>query len=165
MIRSSGPRTRICKCDVGHRARRESLLIGIRTAFYKNQKTYEVESAKRIDLPKIAPPPFSLAESFENSPRRSHLAKAGGDTLPRSAPQSTSMLGFMTDLAAYAEAAAPDPPEADWNQPLPLLLQTLGAYAEDASPEFFRELLPYFTQVPVSAGQTLWKQGDPADGL
>jgi SulP family sulfate permease len=75
------------------------------------------------------------------------------------------MLGFMTDLAAYAEAAAPDPPEADWNQPLPLLLQTLGAYAEDASPEFFRELLPYFTQVPVSAGQTLWKQGDPADGL
>jgi SulP family sulfate permease len=25
--------------------------------------------------------------------------------------------------------------------------------------------VPYFTQVPISAGQTLWRQGDHADGL
>jgi len=37
---------------------------------------------RRIDFPKVAKPPFSLAESFQNSPRRSHLAKAGDDTLP-----------------------------------------------------------------------------------
>jgi SulP family sulfate permease len=37
-----------------------------------------------IDFPKVAKPPFSLAESFQNSPRRTHLARAGGDTLPQS---------------------------------------------------------------------------------
>lgn len=40
--------------------------------------------AKVMDFPKIAKPPFSLSESFQNSPRRSHLVKAGGDTLFRS---------------------------------------------------------------------------------
>lgn len=34
-----------------------------------------------MDFPKIAKPPFSLSESFQNSPRRSHLIKAAGDTL------------------------------------------------------------------------------------
>lgn len=53
-----------------------------RTAFYDNQKAEEAASVKTIDFPKVAKPPFSLAESFQNSPRRSHLAKAGGDTLP-----------------------------------------------------------------------------------
>jgi SulP family sulfate permease len=70
-------------------------------------------------------------------------------------------------VSAYAEAATPEPAEADWKQPLPLLLQTLGAYVEDteASSDLFKELLPYFTQVPITAGQTMWKQGDPADAL
>jgi len=54
-----------------------------RTAFYENQRAKEeAVVAKTIDFPKIARPPFSLAESFQNSPRRTHLAKAGGDTLP-----------------------------------------------------------------------------------
>lgn len=63
------------------------------TAFYENQQrqqqrededNQEVEAvkAKTIDFPKVAKPPFTLAESFANSPRRTHLAKAGGDTLP-----------------------------------------------------------------------------------
>lgn len=139
----------------------------IRTAFYENQKANEVESARQIDFPKIARPPFSLAESFENSPRRSHLAKAGGDTLPRSELGLPGYFVCPLTVSAYAEAATPEPAEADWKQPLPLLLQTLGAYVEDteASSDFFKELLPYFTQVPIAAGQTMWKQGDPADGL
>lgn len=54
------------------------------TAFYENQQEdREAEAAKTIDFPKIDKPPFTLTESFANSPRRSHLAKAGGDTLPR----------------------------------------------------------------------------------
>lgn len=54
----------------------------IRTAFYENQKRLETANAKVIDFPKVAKPPFSLAESFSGSPRRSHLARAGDDTLP-----------------------------------------------------------------------------------
>lgn len=52
-----------------------------RTAFYENQRAQET-AAKTIDFPKVAKPPFTLSESFANSPRRTHLAKAGGDTLP-----------------------------------------------------------------------------------
>jgi len=61
------------------------LVTDDRTAFYENQQnqqTIESPAVKTIDFPKVAKPPFTLAESFANSPRRSHLAKAGGDTLP-----------------------------------------------------------------------------------
>lgn len=57
-----------------------------RTAFYDNQRSDESNEAKPVkvlDFPKVAKPPFSLAESFAQSPRRAHLAKAGGDTLPQ----------------------------------------------------------------------------------
>lgn len=55
------------------------------TAFYENQvqRIKSDEQPKRIDLPKIARMPFSLAESFQNSPRRSHLARAGDDNLSK----------------------------------------------------------------------------------
>ena len=55
------------------------------TAFFENQRMQEEPSGspKRIDFPKVSEPPFSLAESFQNSPRRTHLAKVGGDTLPK----------------------------------------------------------------------------------
>jgi SulP family sulfate permease len=53
-------------------------------AFYENQKNLRVKTddpPRSIDLPKINRMPFSLAESFQNSPRRSHLARAGDDNL------------------------------------------------------------------------------------
>lgn len=73
--------------------KREIWLI-YRTAFYENQQTQQqqtIESpaVKTIDFPKVAKPPFTLAESFANSPRRSHLAKAGGDILPNGSSNST----------------------------------------------------------------------------
>jgi SulP family sulfate permease len=61
-----------------------------RTAFYEQQlaasdKDIDVESegaaVKQIDFPKVKRTPFSLATSYANSPRRAHLAQAGGDTL------------------------------------------------------------------------------------
>ncbi|OCF36928.1 vacuolar protein [Kwoniella heveanensis BCC8398] len=129
------------------------------TAFYENQRRVEEPApAKVIDFPKVAKPPFSLAESFQNSPRRSHLVKAGGDTLPRT---------------TYAQAVAqdPEPQQAagiDTSQPLPLLLQTLGSYEDDDSPietSFLSELVPYFKQVSILSGDTLWAQDEVADGL
>lgn len=56
------------------------------TAFYENQMTKvkddEACRPRSIDLPKVQRMPFTLAESFQNSPRRTLLARAGDDTLP-----------------------------------------------------------------------------------
>jgi len=73
------------------------LWLTSRTAFYENQQnqqtqTVESPAVKTIDFPKVAKPPFTLAESFANSPRRSNLAKAGGDTLPNGT--SSYEIGF-----------------------------------------------------------------------
>ena len=58
------------------------------TAFYENQLALEQDlqetRSQIIDFPKVDRAPFSLAQSFQNSPRRTHLAKAGGETLPKS---------------------------------------------------------------------------------
>lgn len=136
------------------------------TAFYENQQADSSDdvAAKQIDFPKVAKPPFTLAESFANSPRRSHLAKAGGDTLPH----------------AYVPPRSPSPTQPDYAQPLPLLLQTLGPYLaatvsgsstlsipslSDDSFAFLSHLCPYFTRTALSANTILWRQSHPADGL
>lgn len=56
------------------------------------------------------------------------------------------------------------PPNTSYQQPLPVLLQTIGCYAE-AEEEFFLQLCPYFKQVVAEGGEILWRQGDNADGL
>ena len=66
----------------------------VRTAFYEQQMAsdkgseieLEVPTIKQIDFPKVKRQPFSLAASYANSPRRAHLARAGGDTLYHSRP-------------------------------------------------------------------------------
>lgn len=49
-------------------------------------------------------------------------------------------------------------------QPLPVLMQTLGSYAEDDE-EFFAKFAPYFKQVVAHAGEVLWRQGEKPNGL
>ncbi|KAL9938955.1 hypothetical protein V8E36_001768 [Tilletia maclaganii] len=51
-------------------------------------------------------------------------------------------------------------------QPIPLLMLTFRAYADEDLPAgFFKHLAPYFAKVHVSKGQRLWERGDEADGL
>ncbi|ORY32605.1 sulfate transporter family-domain-containing protein [Naematelia encephala] len=120
------------------------------TAFYESQtQKAESDTTGGIDFPKVAKPPFSLAESFQNSPRRTHLARAGDSTLPYS----------------YVPPDNESPSKPTFDQPLPLLMQTFGAYATPDDIDFFRKLVPYFKQVIVSANEVLWYQKDPADGL
>ncbi|WVW83707.1 hypothetical protein I302_105728 [Kwoniella bestiolae CBS 10118] len=127
------------------------------TAFYENQRMIDQEAptTQVIDFPKIAKPPFSLAESFQNSPRRSHLVKAGGDTLPRS---------------TFPSPPKPEPsslPDLSTIQPLPILYQTFEPYLDSSSAdgEFLNNLVPYFKREQILSGDTLWSQNDPADGL
>ncbi|GMK57284.1 hypothetical protein CspeluHIS016_0401180 [Cutaneotrichosporon spelunceum] len=114
------------------------------TAFYENQVKAKGDTpARTIDLPKVQRMPFTLAESFSNSPRRTHLARAGDATL-------------------HVTRDIQEPPPAA--QPLGILVQTMGCYT-DAPETFFSQFAPYFKRVPAPAGTTLWKQGEAADGL
>ena len=131
----------------------------VRTAFYANQKEEVSDSGRAIDYPKVAKPPFSLAESFQNSPRRSHLAKAGDDHLPNVLYRPRPVSPQSSDVAIRQPASHP--------QPLPILLQTFQDYLDapaDPTP-FFAQLATYFTQLEVPSQHTLWTQGDQADGM
>lgn len=141
------------------------------TAFYDNKArqrpSLQPTEARGIDLPKMAKMPFSLAESFQNSPRRTMLARAGDENLHS---------GFVT----YGSTLAPPPvphsptspkaaepprePTPPFSQPLAILLQTLGPYT-DAGTEFFQAVAPYFEQCVVETGHVLWRQGQASDGL
>ncbi|WVQ82197.1 hypothetical protein IAT38_004325 [Cryptococcus sp. DSM 104549] len=123
------------------------------TAFFENQRMLECDdTTKVIDFPKVAKPPFSLAESFQNSPRRSHLVQAGGAAMPQT---------------SYAPAPEPSSPESEEPvaEPLPLLQQTIGSYSDDTSSTFLSALVPFFSKTSIMAGDTLWSQNDLADGL
>ncbi|KAL1405410.1 hypothetical protein Q8F55_009041 [Vanrija albida] len=134
------------------------------TAFYDSQTRYkasEAEQPRTIDLPKINRMPFSLAESFQNSPRRSHLARAGDDTLP--GPHyyhGTATLAPPVENTKPHKHATP----INMTQPLPLLVQCLGSYS-DENEAFFAQFVKYFKQVIVQAGEVIWEQGSHPDGL
>jgi hypothetical protein len=98
------------------------------TAFYENQKVHD-STPRKIDYPTIARPPFSLGESFANSPRRTHLAKAGVNTLhkgtyplssitvERFADSLHSVLASSRDCphpTCFTRPAAPNPPTDIW---------------------------------------------------
>jgi SulP family sulfate permease len=146
---------------------------------------------RRIDFPKVDKPPFSLAESYQNSPRRSHLARAGDDTLPRCEQSYFLALRYRTltvvslsiadrnrgstkQLETSLEEDEEEQEEGEIDsslntQPLPLLLQTFGSYltlTPTFNPQqFLKTLTPYFSPYPISPNQTIFKQNDIPDGL
>jgi len=98
------------------------------TAFYENQvvPVHTDVAPRSIDLPKINRMPFSLAESFQNSPRRSHLARAGNDNLSELASTTASTDSSVQLWSQHRardarrrrprrviRAAPPDPPADD----------------------------------------------------
>lgn len=139
------------------------------TVFYDNKArqrpSLQATEARGIDLPKMAKVPFSLAESFQNSPRRTLLARAGDENL------HSGFVTYGSTLAPPAQSPK-SPPAAEehheaprpFGQPLQILLQTLGPYT-DAGTEFFQGVAPYFAQVVVETGHVLWRQGSASDGL
>lgn len=66
------------------------------------------------------------------------------------------------------ESSSPSP-EEPLIQPVPVLLQTFGAYPASSvssiSTSFCKLLAPYFTKSSIMSSDTLWTQGDPADGM
>jgi SulP family sulfate permease len=151
------------------------------TAFYENQQKAESnEAARRIEFPKVAKPPFSLAESFQNSPRRTHLAKAGDENLPyceyelKSKSENPFTGSLHVDQTSQSNNVDNDKVNDDSkpstpSQPVLLLNQTFGSYLLPDSvidtQTFLTTIAPYFTQFPVSPNQILWRQNDSPDGL
>nr|ODN97800.1 vacuolar protein [Cryptococcus depauperatus CBS 7855] len=116
------------------------------TAFFEIQECMQRQTTK-IDYPKVDKPPFSLTEGFQNSPRRCHLVRAGGDAMPQ---------GRHTPSSSNEHVL----------EPASVLLQTLGAYSDVAmSPDFCQALVSYFVKRRVVAGDVVWVQDEPADGM
>ena len=66
------------------------------TAFYENQLAVVTNiSANGFGFQQIDTTPFSPDESYQNSPRQTHLAKAGDDTLTLSARLGSSADGVF----------------------------------------------------------------------
>ncbi len=56
-------------------------------------------------------------------------------------------------------------PESQPSEPINTLLKAFSSYAEGLDDSFFAELVPYLSQLAVSEGHVLFKQGDVPDGL
>ncbi|KAK4054905.1 hypothetical protein OIV83_000829 [Microbotryomycetes sp. JL201] len=81
--------------------------------------------------------------SFAHSPRSSHLRTAARETMSRS----------------------DTPHKTNFQQPLPILLQSLKPFMGDLNEDYCFRLVPYFKRVLVERGATLWSTGDEADSV
>ncbi|KAM0793249.1 hypothetical protein ACM66B_000711 [Microbotryomycetes sp. NB124-2] len=82
--------------------------------------------------------------SFAHSPRSSHLRTAAKETMSR------------TETTTY---------KTNFQQPLPILLQSLKPFMADLNEDYCFRLVPYFKRVHIERGATLWSTGDDADSV
>lgn len=138
------------------------------TAFYMGSSTDTTQDQQAIDFPQVKAPPFALSEDQHHSPRRAHLAEAGGSTLDLTGEPHASWSSFSINSFVAAVSRVPSyqelPQAVSLDQPFPTLLQTFSVYSDD-KPEFFAEVAPYFEPNPVETGDVLWRQDDAPDGL
>ncbi|KAK4702198.1 sulfate permease, SulP family, partial [Phenoliferia sp. Uapishka_3] len=96
----------------------------------------------QIDLPKAELD--SGVEAFENSPRATHLRYAAKETMTRADAQ---------------------PARSNFQQPMPLLLQSLRPFSPDMNEDVCFRLAPYFKRVHIERGTTLWTSGSETDSF
>jgi SulP family sulfate permease len=90
-----------------------------------------------------------MSESWQQSPRRSHIHNVAGRVM----------------RAIMRENEDSDSESNEVPEPAPTLFKTFSGYESDLSPMFFVPMLRYFTRVEVSDGTTLWERGDNPDGI
>lgn len=150
---------------------------------------YKTQASFCSTLPPLTLPTCTLADASyrlaaaeaapavvqEFSPRRTHLYNAASETLIGSLRRSSGP-SFHPDLGSRASAASPSPgptgasvrgtpTKIQLAEPVKLLLQSLGPYAQELREDFFYRLVPYLTKVTLQQGQVLWKRGDVADAV
>jgi SulP family sulfate permease len=108
----------------------------------ESELTSNFQAALTLNAPRKQ---FMLEESFENSPRRSHLHRAGGHLMA-------------------TESSEPPSPLVE-PEPIPTLIKVFSGYDADLRGTFFLPILPYLKRIPIPEGHILWNQGDAPDGL
>lgn len=98
--------------------------------------------ASQIDMPKADLD--SEFENFASSPRANHLRLAAKETITKSEVSSA---------------------HSNFQQPLPILLQSFKPYTPDLNEDYFFRLMPYFTRVTVPRGTKLWSVGEDPDAF
>ncbi|GAA6055562.1 hypothetical protein JCM3770_002489 [Rhodotorula araucariae] len=111
-------------------------------ALLANSMHSGVAIASQIEMPKAD---FdSDIEGFASSPRANHLRAAARETMSRAeVPQS----------------------KMNFQQPLPILLQSFRPYSPDLNEDYCFRLVPYFKRVNVERGTQLWKHGSEPDAF
>ncbi|CUA78230.1 putative protein C24H6,11c [Schizosaccharomyces pombe 972h-] [Rhizoctonia solani] len=116
----------------------------------KKLETQSESNAQPVEREPGQKLPFILGTSYINSPRRSHLVKAG------------------ERLMADADDGSGIPPSPEHTnqtlrEPTFCLLKTFSSHTNDT--ELMNKLAAYFTRVELQSGDILWRQGDQPDGL
>ncbi|CAE6431990.1 unnamed protein product [Rhizoctonia solani] len=117
---------------------------------WRKEETQSEPGARPVEREPGQKLPFALGASYINSPRRSHLVKAG------------ERLMAEADDGSGAPPAPEDTPQA-LREPTFCLLKTFSSHTSDT--KLMNKLAAYFTRVELQAGDILWKQGDQPDGL
>lgn len=112
------------------------------------QDTTPMIPTGQIDVPKIESP---NTPSFAQSPRMSHLHSAAKETFNQPTVPELSRSGGSS--------------KTRFQQPIPLLLQSLRPFVPDINEDFCFRLLPYFKRVEVARGGVVWDHGDMADSF
>jgi hypothetical protein len=113
--------------------------------------------------------PFVIGGSYVNSPRRSHLVKAGerlmigGKLMDRTRPGPVLKFTLADDGSGTHLTAGGDSPQGPPREPIFSLLKTFSSHTTDT--ELMTKLAAYFVRVELQAGEILWRQGDQPDGL
>ncbi|CAE6475487.1 unnamed protein product [Rhizoctonia solani] len=117
---------------------------------WRKEETQSEPGARPVEREPGQKLPFALGASYINSPRRSHLVKAG------------ERLMAGADDGNGTPPAPEDAPQA-LREPTLCLLKTFSSHTNDT--ELMNKLAAYFSRVELQAGDVLWKQGDQPDGL
>jgi sulfate permease, SulP family len=100
-------------------------------------------------LPGRAKAGFTMGESWQQSPRRSHIHNAGG-----------RVMQAVMHLYDDHEEESHEAPE-----PTLTLMKTFAGYESNLTPNLFVPMLRYFTRVQIPDGVALWNRGDRPDGI
>jgi len=100
-------------------------------------------------LPGRAKAAFTMGESWQQSPRRSHIHNAGGRVM--------QSIMHLYDDHEEENHEAPEPALT--------LMKTFAGYESNLTPILFVPMLRYFTRVQIPDGAALWNRGDRPDGI
>ncbi|GAA6015201.1 hypothetical protein JCM11491_000502 [Sporobolomyces phaffii] len=119
----------------------------LRSLYSKTFRPAQLSASTSVMTSQIDMPKSDLdsdIEGFAGSPRANHLRTAAKETISRAEPTQTTM---------------------NFQQPMPILLQSLRPYSPELNEDYCFRLSRYFKRVHVERGTTLWTLGSEPDAF